>query len=92
MISDTWAGMDSFFVPGTEILLAENSRQVLTFLKELDPAEVAAIGERARARVLAEHTSDRRAEQFEAHVAEVLSSKERSQTALAGVPAGQPRP
>jgi spore maturation protein CgeB len=92
MISDTWAGMESFFVPGEEILLAEDSSQVLTYLREMDAAKIADIGQRARARVLAEHTSDRRAEEFEAHVAEVLSSKERSQTALAGAPGIQPRP
>jgi spore maturation protein CgeB len=91
MISDAWPGMESFFVPGEEILLAKDSRQVLGYLKEMDAEKLAEIGTRARARVLAEHTSDRRAEQFEAHVARVLSLKEDS-PALAGSPGTQPRP
>jgi spore maturation protein CgeB len=92
MISDTWPGMESFFVPGTEILLAKDSHQVLAYLNEMDSPEIAEIGRRARARVLAEHTSDRRAEQFEAHVAGVLSAKHESHVALASSPGAQLRP
>ena len=45
-------------------------------------------------RVLAEHSSHRRAEEFESHVTAVLSGKKlsESQTALAGPISSDPRP
>jgi spore maturation protein CgeB len=68
VISDTWPGIEQIFVPGDEILLAHGPRDVLEHLR-LDDGEARAIGERARARVLAEHTAARRAEQLEEEVA-----------------------
>ena len=92
MISDNWQGMETFFVPGEEILLAENPSQVLAYLEDMDAETIAEIGQRARNRVLAEHTSQRRAEQFEGHVAGVLSSKDHHHAVFAGARGVQPRP
>ena len=44
------------------------SEDVVRFLREGASEEVQRIGERAQQRVLAEHTSEKRAEQFEASV------------------------
>ena len=71
MISDWWEGLDTFFVPGAEILIAHEPADTLRWLRETDEEERAAIGEAARRRVLAEHTAERRAEELEAHVAGV---------------------
>ena len=60
VLSDDWEGLDSFFEPGREILLAHDTAEALAAL-ELSDAELAAIGRAARERVLAEHTSDHRA-------------------------------
>ena len=65
IISDTWRGIDTFFTPGKEILLAESSHSVVNYLTELSHAEAHAIGVRAQERVIAEHSAEKRAIQFE---------------------------
>ena len=60
VLSDSWEGLERFFEPGREILLADTTDAAVAAL-DLDPAEVARVGQAARARVLAEHTSDHRA-------------------------------
>jgi spore maturation protein CgeB len=72
VISDRWEGLTSLFEQGREILLADSAADVLRLLREVPDEERRAIGERARARVLAEHTAERRVEQLEQEVAEVL--------------------
>lgn len=65
IISDTWQGIETFFTPGKEILLAESSQAVITYLTELTESEARAIGLRAQERVIAEHSAEKRAIQFE---------------------------
>jgi spore maturation protein CgeB len=60
VLSDWWDGLDSFFVPDAEILTVRSTEDALAALDRGD-AELAHIGEAARARVLAEHTAERRA-------------------------------
>jgi len=63
IISDVWNGIDTFFTPTKDIFLAQDRCAVLDALRNPDPgAQVAAS---ARARVLASHTSARRAEELE---------------------------
>ena len=66
VISDRWPGIDDIFVPGQEILVADSADDVLLFMSSLGRDEAAAIGRRARERVLAEHTAERRVAQLEA--------------------------
>jgi spore maturation protein CgeB len=61
VISDWWDGLDAFFEPGHEILVAETADDVLRHLREGDRA----IGLRARRRVLAAHTAGHRAQELE---------------------------
>jgi spore maturation protein CgeB len=72
VISDRWLGLTDLFEEGSEILLADSADDVLRHLATVTDDERRAIGARARARVLAEHTAQRRAEQLEHEVAEVL--------------------
>jgi spore maturation protein CgeB len=67
VISDWWDGLDAFFEPGREILIAESAEDVLRHLHQGDGL----VGVRARARVLRSHTADHRAAELERHVAEV---------------------
>jgi spore maturation protein CgeB len=64
IITDTWAGLEDFFSPGTEIIPASNTRDVLSAL-DLSQHELTAISRNARERTLAEHTADRRADEME---------------------------
>jgi spore maturation protein CgeB len=68
VISDRWDGLDQIFTPGEEILIAEEAEDVVRYLIEMGEDRRLAIGERARARVLAEHTAERRCEQLEQEV------------------------
>jgi spore maturation protein CgeB len=60
IVSDWWEGLDEFFEPGEEILVAQNTADVSKALA-LDPGALDEIARRAQARVLAEHTADKRA-------------------------------
>ena len=82
IISDNWPGLDTFFTPGREILLPVDYRDVLHFITDLSDEDVQRIGEAAQGRVLAEHTSAKRAEQFENEIANAMSV--RRTPALAG--------
>jgi spore maturation protein CgeB len=64
ILTDSWEGLESFFAPGREILVASTTAQAVDALA-LGDAELARIAAAARERVLAEHTSDRRAVDFE---------------------------
>ncbi len=63
VLTDRWEGLDAFFTPGSEILTAETADDALAALA-LSPQELARIGEAARDRVLAEHTSAHRADEL----------------------------
>jgi spore maturation protein CgeB len=65
MISDRWPGIEDYFAPGREILLPESTDDVVDVLCHTHPDDRRAIGAAARARVLAEHTADRRAGELE---------------------------
>jgi spore maturation protein CgeB len=65
VVSDTWEGLDTFFAPGEEILIARDSSDSVKAL-ELSDAELSRIARAARDRTLAEHTSDARARELEA--------------------------
>lgn len=60
VLSDDWEGLEAFFEPGREILIAHGTADVLAALDRSD-AELQRIGRAGRERVLAEHTSDHRA-------------------------------
>jgi spore maturation protein CgeB len=77
IVSDIWPGIESFFVPGEEILLAESSEDVVRHLAELGDERRAAVAGRARARVLREHTAARRAQQLESLILGSLGPRRR---------------
>jgi len=74
VISDAWEGLEAFFVPGEEIVVAHGSDDVLHTLAVTSESARREMGRRARARVLAEHTADRRAAEFERHVSEAMAT------------------
>ncbi|MGJ4942064.1 CgeB family protein [Bradyrhizobium sp. HKCCYLS1011] len=60
ILSDRWEGLEHFFIPGEEILLAEDTDDVLRAV-DLNDAELHSLARRARERVLAQHSSAQRA-------------------------------
>ena len=75
ILSDEWPGIEEFFTPGQEILLLRDAREVAEILTGLSDEERILIGARARERILAQHTSEHRAAQFEEIVATCSMAK-----------------
>jgi spore maturation protein CgeB len=65
IVSDWWEGLDSFFEPGREILIARDAGDVLEAL-DMRPTERARVAAAARERTLACHTAAVRAREMEA--------------------------
>jgi spore maturation protein CgeB len=63
LITDPFPGVDEFFTPGEEVLVAETSDQALDAL-ELSDAEVVRIAAAGRERTLSAHTGEARARQL----------------------------
>jgi spore maturation protein CgeB len=61
VLSDWWQGLDQFFTPGSEILIARKTDDAIAAL-HLSDAELARVANSARQRALDEHTADRRIE------------------------------
>jgi spore maturation protein CgeB len=78
IVSDPWSGLETFFLPGREILVCSDPAEIMHWIRNTSPEELRGIGEQARQRVLAEHTNRHRTEQFEAAVCDAThgSSKE----------------
>jgi spore maturation protein CgeB len=66
VLTDAFAGVETFLEPGREILVASNGEEVAQHLGSLDAARARRIGEAALRRVLLDHTYARRALQVEA--------------------------
>jgi spore maturation protein CgeB len=63
VLSDAWDGLETFFRPGEEVLVARTAEEALGAI-ELPRAELAKIGAAARERTLGEHTSEHRAREL----------------------------
>lgn len=75
IVSDAWVGLDAFFTPESEILIARTSEDVLSILDELPEERRREIGRRAKARVLKEHTAAHRAATLEGYARELSGSR-----------------
>jgi spore maturation protein CgeB len=65
LITDAWEGLELFFAPGTEVLVARSGDEVAAHVRALDASRAHEIGQAARRRVLAEHTYAHRAAQLD---------------------------
>jgi spore maturation protein CgeB len=72
LLTDAWEGLDQFFTPQSEILVARDMADTVQAL-ELSDAELHNIAGRARERTLDEHTSAVRARELEEILGEALT-------------------
>jgi spore maturation protein CgeB len=77
IISDEWPGLEAFFAPGREILVARSASDVVSYL-DMPARQREAIARAARARVLAEHTAAHRAETLERYTRELFERQTRA--------------
>jgi spore maturation protein CgeB len=75
MLSDPWPGIENFFTPGEEILLADTAEEVISILTGSTEQQLRRIGKAARDRTLQQHTADHRASEFECIVEASLCSR-----------------
>ncbi len=75
IVSDPWPGIDLFFEPGREIFLATSTEEAIALIRDLPETERRAVGVRARARVLGQHTAAHRAEALDRYAGEVLGER-----------------
>jgi spore maturation protein CgeB len=64
ILSDDWEGLDHFYQPGSEILVAHSTEDAIEAISR-DPAELARIAHAARERTLACHIAGARAAELE---------------------------
>jgi spore maturation protein CgeB len=74
LITDAWAGLDFFLREGEEVLVARDGADVAEIVASLAPSRAQAIGQRALARVLRDHTYGQRAAQVDAIFSRRLAS------------------
>jgi spore maturation protein CgeB len=72
VLSDWWTGLDQFFEPGSEILVAGTTDDVLAAL-DISDDRLSRIRRAARERVLDDHTAERRALQLIAALEDAVS-------------------
>jgi spore maturation protein CgeB len=73
IITDRWAGLETFFEPGKEIFVAASACEVLDIIGPKSHGKSAEIGQAARKRYLKEHTPAHRASELENYLTEVLA-------------------
>jgi spore maturation protein CgeB len=80
LITDEWAGIETFFAPEKEILVAGSAEEIVAYLRTISQAAAKQIGNNMRQRALHDHTYALRAHEFDAimksAVAEQLASQD----------------
>jgi spore maturation protein CgeB len=77
VLSDAWPGLESIFAPNSEILVVSSPREVAEVLKNMPDDTRRSLAERARRRVLRDHTPEHRARQLEDYYREALARRSR---------------
>ena len=87
-VTDAWPGIEHFFEPGREVLVAATPEEVARLVAETDARTAAAIGAAARRRALRDHTYAGRARQVDAVLRAARAGRAAGAT---GAVAGGPR-
>jgi spore maturation protein CgeB len=72
IMTDKWPGLETFFMPGREILVVEGTHQVVQVINELPEERRRDIAAAGRKRFLRSHTPQHRARQIEDYYMEAL--------------------
>ena len=67
-------GIEQFFKPGNEILVADGAEDVVAYLRNISPSQALEIGARMRQRALRDHSYALRARQCDVIVADALTA------------------
>ncbi len=72
IITDDWPGLDRFFEPGKDLLIARDADDTLGYLRNMTEPDRLRIAANARERVLSAHTAAHRAAELERYALEAL--------------------
>ena len=72
LITDKWAGIETFFAPEQEILVAGGAEEIVACLRTVSQSAAREIGGKMRQRALRDHTYALRAQELDAIVASAL--------------------
>jgi spore maturation protein CgeB len=75
VITDRWKGIETFFLPGSEILVAGSAEEIVAHMRDISNMEAQEIGANMRRRALREHTYALRADEFDVIVASALAGQ-----------------
>jgi len=75
LITDRWTGIEQFFEPESEILVAGSAEEIVSCLRNTPAARAKEIGENMRARALRDHTYALRAREVDAIIENVLAGQ-----------------
>ncbi|HVO64118.1 MAG TPA: glycosyltransferase [Terriglobales bacterium] len=78
LITDSWTGVDEFFSPGKEILVASSAEDIVGYLRELSATDAAQIGRNMRRRALAEHSYNSRVLVFHGIISSAVPGRRES--------------
>jgi spore maturation protein CgeB len=91
IVSEPWPGLEELLVPGVEVLVVRTAADVTRIIRELPEEHRLRVANAARARILAEHTSQHRAETFERYTRELLDRYRRPSTVVKAGPVREDR-
>lgn len=89
IIGDVWPGIEDFFEPGREILLANETDEIIDFIERMGESERQSVARRARRRVLGEHTALHRARELESYLHRLGAARSSPVTAKVAQVAGR---
>jgi spore maturation protein CgeB len=75
ILSDHWPGLETIFLPNREILVVSSPKDVADILQNMPDDTRRSIAERARRRVLRDHTPEHRARQLEGYYHEAIARR-----------------
>lgn len=80
VVSDRWPGIETIFAPSEEILLVDDAQDVIRILREMPEAQRLTLADKARRRILTDHTPAHRARQLEDYHREACARHSRGKT------------
>lgn len=84
LICDSWPGLEEFFVPEKEILVAHSSEDIVRYLQTYGPTKTASVGAMFRRRALKDHSYKQRALRVHAVLRELLAERDSISISNAG--------
>jgi spore maturation protein CgeB len=78
LITDQWAGIEMFFTPGQEILVAASAEEIVTCLRTISDSDARKLGANMRQRALRDHTYALRGQEFDAIVMNRMAAQKAS--------------